>query len=112
MGFYRNRNLETIVKPAPDREKHCQQAIGLIDSALRGNQSVFSYANTPTDKILDAAEEAANLLESSEMVPMDVPPSAQMLYWRHEPENQRDREAIRAFAYDLGLKLKKACMLY
>jgi hypothetical protein len=112
MGFYRNRDLKTIIKPAPDREKHCQGAIGLIDSALRGNQSVFSYANTPTDKILDAAEEAANLLESSEMVPMDAPPSARILYWRRQPENQRDRDAIRAFAYQLGLKLKNACMLY
>lgn len=112
MGFYRNRDLKTIIKPAPDREKHCQDAIRLIDSALRGNQSVFSYTNTPTDKILDAAEEAANLLESSEMVPMDVPPSAQILYWRQQPENQRDRDAIRAFAYQLGLKLKQACMLY
>lgn len=112
MGFYRNRDLKTIVKPLPDREGHCQDAMRLINSALRGNGGVFHYKNTPTDKMLDAAEEAANLLESAEMVPMDVPPSAKILYWRRQPENQRDRDAIRAFTYRLGLKLKKACMLY
>lgn len=113
MGFYRNRNLKTIIVPVPDRENHCRETVGLIDSALRSNnRNVFSYTNTPTDKLLDADEEAANLLESAEMVPMDVPPSARILHWRKQPENQRDSDAIRAFTYQLGLKLKTACMIY
>ncbi len=64
------------------------------------------------DKVLDAAEYAANLLEAAEMVPMYVPPSAQIRYWREQPPEKRDRDAIRAFTYDLGLTLKKYCLLY
>jgi len=112
MGFYRNRDLKTIIKPAPDREAHAQEAVTLIDAALRDNRSTFSYSSTPTDKILDAAEQAANLLESAEMVPMDVPPTAQIRFWRQQPEDQRDRDAIRAFAYKLGEELKKQVLLY
>jgi hypothetical protein len=62
--------------------------------------------------ILDAAEYAANLLEAAEMVPMYVPPSAQIRTWREQPPEKRDRDAIRAFTYDLGLTLKKYRLLY
>jgi len=63
-------------------------------------------------KILDAAEYVANLLESVEMLPMYVPPSAQITLWREQVPEKRDRDAIRAFAYDLGLKLKQYCLLF
>jgi hypothetical protein len=76
------------------------------------NQSAFGASKTPTDKILDAAEAAANLLEAAEMVPMYVPPTAQIRFWRQQPPEKRDRDAIRALAYDLGLMLKKYCLLY
>lgn len=113
MGIYRNRNLKTIVVPVPDRENHCRETLDLIGSALKSNnRNVFRYTNTPTDTLLNAAEEAANLLESAEMVPMDIPPSAQILYWRNQPENERDASKIRAYTYQIGLKLKKACMIY
>jgi len=46
------------------------------------------------------------------MVPMSVPPSAQIRFWREQAPEKRDRDAIRAFAYDLGLMLKKYCLLY
>jgi hypothetical protein len=42
---------------------------------------------------------------------MDVPPSARILYWRKQPPEKRDREAIRKFAYELGQELKKDCQL-
>ena len=74
MGFYRNRDLNTIIKPVPNREGHAQRAVQAIDAALRDDPSVFQHAKTSTDKILDAAEYAVNLLESAEMVPMYVPP--------------------------------------
>jgi hypothetical protein len=61
---------------------------------------------------LDAAEYAANLLEAAEMVPMYEPPTAKIKFWREQPEEQWDREAIRSFAYDLGLTLKKYCKIY
>jgi hypothetical protein len=112
MGFYRNRNLNTIIRPVPNRENHATRAIQAIEEALKDNPSTFNYSRTPTDKLLDAAEYAANLLESAEMVPMYVPPSAQIQFWRDQPSEKRDRDAIRAFAYELGLTLKKYCLLY
>lgn len=81
-------------------------------SALRDEPDSFRHAKTPTDRILDAAEVAANLLEAAEMVPMCAPPTARIRFWREQPPEKRDRDAIRAFAYDLGLTLKKYCLLY
>jgi len=112
MGFYRNRDLNTIIKPAPNREGHAERAIQAIEAALKDDPRVFSHSKTATDKILDAAEYAANLLEAAEMVPMYVPPSAQIRFWREQPEEARDRDEIRAFAYDLGLKLKEYCLIF
>jgi hypothetical protein len=112
MGLYINRDLNTIVRPVPNREGQAEQALKEIEDALHDNPSVFGHANNSTDKVLDAAEHAANLLEAAEMVPMDVPPTAQILYWRQQPPDKRDRQAIRLFAYNLGLKLKEACQLY
>lgn len=43
---------------------------------------------------------------------MDLPPSAQIEYWREQPPEKRDRDAIRAFTHELGLPLKKQCLLY
>jgi hypothetical protein len=112
MGFYRNRNLETIVKPVPNREGQAEAALKEIEAALKDNQSIFGASKVSTDKILDAAEDAANLLEAAEMVPMYEPPTAKIRFWREQPPEKRDRDAIRAFAYELGLTLKKYCMLY
>jgi hypothetical protein len=112
MGFYRNRDLNTIIKPVPNREGHAEKALKAIEDALKDDPSTFRHSTTATDKILDAAEYAANLLEAAEMVPMDLPPSAQIRYWRQQQPEKRDRDAIRAFAYNLGLTLKKRCLFY
>jgi hypothetical protein len=112
MGFYRNRDLNSMIKPVPNREGHAERALKAIEAALRDNQSAFNASKAPIDKILDAAEAAANLLESAEMVPMYEPPTAKIRFWREQPPEKRDRDAIRAFAYDLGLTLKKYCLLY
>ncbi|HEV2133411.1 MAG TPA: hypothetical protein VGR47_04050 [Terracidiphilus sp.] len=61
--------------------------------------------------ILDAAEYAANLLEAAQMVPMNVPPTAEILYWRQQQPEKRDRESIRKLAYQLEQELKKDCQL-
>jgi hypothetical protein len=111
-GFYRNRDLNTSVKPSPNREGHANRALQMIEAALKDDPSVFSHSKTSTNKILDAAEYAANLLEAAEMVPMYEPPTAKIKFWREQPEEKRDREAIRSFAYDLGLTLKKYCKIY
>jgi hypothetical protein len=112
MGFYRNRDLNTIVKPVPNREGHAVLALKAIEAALTDDPNTFRHSKTSTDKMLDAAEYAANLLEAAEMVPMYVPPSAKIRFWREQPPEKRDRDAIRAFTYDLGLTLKKQCLLY
>ncbi|MFL6417511.1 MAG: hypothetical protein ACJ74Y_17795 [Bryobacteraceae bacterium] len=112
MGVFRNRDLNTMVKPVPNREVRAERSLRAIEAAFKDDQDTFSHTKTPTDKILDAAESAANLLESAEMVPMYEPPSAQIRFWREQPADKRDRDAIRAFAYDPGIKLKKYCLLY
>jgi hypothetical protein len=117
MGFYRNRDLNTIIKPAPNREGQPEKALKELEEALnqKDDHPVFGahlHGAAQTDKILDAAEEAADLLEAAEMVPMYLPPTAQIRYWREQPPEKRDREAIRKFAYELGLELKKNCQLY
>lgn len=114
MGFYRNRDLNTIVTPLPNREGAAEKALKAIEDALNEDKGTFGRppSAAATGKILDAAEYAANLLEAADMVPMDVPPTARILYWRQQPPEKRDREAIRKFAYELGLELKKDCQLY
>lgn len=113
LGFYRNRDLNTIVKPVPNREDAAEKAIKAIDGALNEDKGAFDQppSSATSDKILEAAEYGANLLEAAEMVPMDTPPTAQILYWRRQPPEKRDREAIRKFAYELELELKKDCQL-
>ena len=112
MGFYRNRDLSKVVKPVPNREGQAAQVLKAIEAALKDNQDAFRGSKTPTDQILDAAERAANLLEAAQMVPMNVPPTAQIKFWREQAPEERDRDAIRAFTYDLGLALKKHCQIY
>ncbi len=112
MGFFRNRDLETMVRPEPNREGQANRALQDLQRALTQDHSVFGNRQSPTDSLLDAAEYAANLLESAEEVPMIVPPTAQIKYWRSLPEDQRPREKIREFAYQLGNELKKWNQIY
>jgi hypothetical protein len=46
------------------------------------------------------------------MLPMLAPPGVQIRCWREQPPEKRNREAIRALAYELGLALKKSCQIY
>jgi hypothetical protein len=112
LGFYRNRDLKTSLRPNPNREGGVTRALAELEAALKDEPSVFGYKKTSTDKILEAAEYCANFLESAEMVPMYEPPTARIKFWREQPEEQRDRNAIRAFAYELGLTLKRQCRIF
>jgi len=112
LGFHRNRDVNTIIKPDPNREGQAERSLKAIESALKDNQDAFRHAKTSTDIILDAAEWAANLLEAAELVPMHVPPTARIKSWREQPPGKRDRDAIRAFTFDLGLMLKRYCLVY
>jgi hypothetical protein len=131
-GFYRKRDLNTTVKALPNREKHAEKAIALLQKVLEGNfdsiPDVFGIetfrasgnkplGNRPSgnsvDDILEAAEYCANLLEGAEMVPMRESPTAKIETWRKMSagDKEKARGEIRKFAYDLGLKLKEWCEL-
>ncbi|TAE91943.1 MAG: hypothetical protein EAZ81_04320 [Verrucomicrobia bacterium] len=112
MGFYRNRKVDAVIKADPNREGEAERALRRIEAALKDKQDPFFHEKKSTEELLDAAEVAANLLESAEMVPMRVPPTAKIQSWRAQPADARDREAIRAFVYELGRLLKEQCMIY
>lgn len=113
LGFYRNRDMNTIIAAVPNREGHAAKAVLEIQQALDEDKGTFGRppSEESMDKILDAAEYAANLLEAAQMVPMNVPPTAKILYWRNLPPDKRNREAIRELAYQLEIELKKDCQL-
>ena len=132
-GFYRKRDLNTTVKALPNREKHAEKAIALLEKVLDGDFDVIPdvfgiepfrasgnkpLGNRPSgnsvDDILEAAEYCANLLEGAEMVPMREPPTAKIETWRKmsAEEKEKARGEIRKFAYDLGRQLKEWCELY
>jgi len=131
-GFYRKRDLNTTVKALPNREKHAEKAIALLEKVLEGNfdtipdvfgiEPFIASGNKPSgnrssgnsvDDILEAAEYCANLLEGAEMVPMRESPTAKIETWRKMSagDKEKARGEIRKFAYDLGLKLKESCEL-
>jgi len=112
MGFYRNRDVTTMIRPNPNREGQAVRALRAIEAALSEDTSVFGNTQDPMDAVLEAAEYAANLLESAEMVPMIEPPTAMIKYWRGLPESERPREEIREFAYELGNQLKEWNKIY
>jgi hypothetical protein len=111
-GFYRNRDPKTSIKANPNKEGYAYTAIKMLEDALRQETKVFRNRKSSTDDILEAAEYCANLLEAGELVPMSDLPTAKIKTWREIPEKERDVEAIRTFAYELGLTLKKACKIY
>lgn len=111
-GFYRNRDLKTTIKPNPNKEGYAQIGVKMIEEALKQETKVFRNKKSSTDDILEAAEYCANLLEASELVPMYEAPTAKIQAWRMMDEKDRNVGEIRAFAYELGLVLKKASQIY
>ena len=123
MGFYRKRDLNTTIKADPNRDKHVDKAIELLEKSLGGDLDILSdvYEITPfetsgnsVDDILEAAEYCANLLEGAEMTQMWEPPTAKIETWRamSDEDRAKEKEEIRKFAYDLALQLKKWCELF
>ena len=108
-GFYRKRDRATSVKPNPNKEGHAEKAIRMIEDALRQDTRVFSNKRPSTDSVLEAAEYGANLLECCEMVPMFEPLTMKITTWREQETENRDNEAIFAFAYDIARTLKNKC---
>ena len=120
-GWQRNRDLNSMIEENPNREGHVQKALDQLRTALgpaprgaRGNGpggrgSASAPANT--DALLEAAEYCANLLEAAQMVPMREPPTARIQFWRSQAPEQRDVDAIRKFALELGQTLERQCNL-
>ena len=103
--------MTTSIKPNPNKENNVYVGLKMLENALKDDSTQFRAKRTSTDEILEAAEYCANLLEASEMVPMYDPPTARIRAWRAMDEKDRDAEAIRAFAYELGVTLKKCCKI-
>lgn len=112
MGCFRNRDVSTMVKEHPNKEGHAQQAVRQVEEALKEETTAFRHRKASTERILEAAEFCANLLESAQMLPMHDLPTAQIAAWRKQPAAERDEQAIRRFAYDLAQKLKQCCQLF
>lgn len=112
-GLYRNRG-ESRILPQGNREQYAQKAVNRVKQALaiRGIESLFLKKEAPLDEILDAAENCINILECCEIVPMDNPPSVQLFRYREMPEEQRDRNEIRKFAYEQAKILMEYYSLY
>lgn len=109
-GCYRKRNGEGIIVPLPNREGVAEWAINRLRKALKEYTcDCFDYRRSNPEELLEACEEAANLLECCDMVPMAVPPTYMINKWRKE-ENP-DLDAIRKLAYDLANRLKDICQL-
>lgn len=112
LGFYRKRDLQTSIKPNPDKEGYAVKALKNIEKALSQETESLRNKKNSTDVILEAAEYCANLLESCEMVPMYIPPTAKIQAWREMDEKDRNLDEIRKFTYQLGLTLKQHCQFY
>ena len=112
-GLYRNRS-ESRILPQGNREQYAQKAVNRVKQALaiRGIESLFLKKEAPLDEILDAAENCINILECCDIVPMDNPPSVQLFRYREMPEEKRDRNEIRKFAYEQAKKLMEYYSLY
>jgi len=109
-GFFINRSASRI-RPKPNREGYVYRAIQELDKALTEVHGLFNNHESKSDDLLEAAEYAANLMEANGMVPMMDPPSAKILDWRAQREEERDVQAIRKFAYELGRILKDSVQM-
>ena len=109
-GCYRKRDGENIIVPLPNREGVAGICIEKIKKALKEYTcDCFDYRRSSPKELLDACEEAANLLECCDMIPMAVPPTYMINKWRKE--EKPDLDAIRKLAYELANKLKDICQI-
>ena len=114
MGCFRCRDEAVMVLPVPNREGHAVRAVEAIRKALTEyTDDAFDYRPSDIDKLLEAAEYAANLLECCDMIPMASPPSAKILSWRKRTAagDKPPLGVVRAFAYDLAVRLKEICQI-
>lgn len=109
MGFHRNRDVDTIIKPNANKEGYAQTGIDMLREALQCETEVFKAQRKPVEDLLEACEFCANLIECCELIPMYDALLPQIYKWRKE-ENP-DILNIRKFAFELAEILKKYCQL-
>ena len=110
MGIYRNYSKSRI-KPNPNKEGKAEEALRRLSRAMNDSAEVFHHRSSSSDEILEAAEWIVNLLEGAELVPMYDPPRVKLLRYRSMPEEERDLDEIKDFAYSLAETLRRACRL-
>ncbi len=110
MGIYRNYS-PSRVKPNPNKEGKATEALARLSRAMNDSAEVFHHKKSSSDEILEAAEWIVNLLEGAEMVPMYDPPRGRLLRYREMPEEARDLDEIKDFAYSLAETLKRCCRI-
>lgn len=111
-GFYRNRDETKILKHNPNKEGKVVEALNRLEQSMKDDFTTFRSKRSSSDRMLDALEVCANLLEGSEMIAMYVPPTAKIQAWRLQEERDRDIVAIRTYAYDLAKILKEYCQIF
>ncbi len=114
MGCYRCRDRETMVLPVPNREGHAVRAVEEIKKALTEyTDDAFDYRPSDLEKLFEASEYAANLLECCDMIPMADPPTAQINAWRKQTAEggRPSLGEVRQFAYGLAKRLKEICQI-
>jgi len=110
-GFFRKRSAGRVLAN-PNREGHAYKAIQAVEDVLMDKKAAQHrpVART-TEDYLEAAEYCVNLLEGAEMVAMWDAPSAKIQEWRALPEEQRNKQEIKQFAYDMAMLLKEKCLI-
>ncbi len=110
-GCFRKRDLATMVPEKPDREAHARKVAERLKMQLEdSSEDVFAYREkTAARDLLENMEEAANLLEAGQLVPMRIPPTARV--YAFEKQENPDPEEIRSYAYFLAKTLKESCRL-
>lgn len=110
MGCFRNRDMDTIVPEKANREKEANKALAKVERLLSdGDADAFTYQNLKADDLLEECEHMANLLESGQLTPMQIPPTARVAALRKQ-KNPSMYE-VKKMAYEMALELKKGCQL-
>ncbi len=111
MGIFRKYSADRI-KPNPNKEGKAAEALRRLERAMTDSAEVFRHKAASSDAILEALEWIINLLECCEMVPMYDPPRVKLLYYKSLPQEARNLEEIKDFAYEQAVILKKYCRMF
>lgn len=110
VGCFRNRELSTIVPEKANRECEANKALARLSELLSDSTpDVFTYQGTKAADLLEACEYIANLLECSQLIPMQSPPTARIAAWRKM--DAPPIHEIKQFAYQLAKQLKDGCCI-